>query len=62
MEEQPKKRGGARPGAGRKKKEGRDSPVTFRISTLAKERLIAFAEARGISQQEAAIMIFEGLE
>lgn len=62
MEEQPKKRGCARPGAGRKKKEGRDSPVTFRISTLAKERLIAFAETRGISQQEAVNRIFEGLE
>ena len=62
MEELEKKRGGARPGAGRKKKEGRDCAVTFRISALAKERLAAYAAAHGVSMQEAANGIFEGLE
>lgn len=61
MEEQVKKRGGSRPGAGRKKKEGRDCAVTFRISALAKERLMAYASTHGMSMQEAANGIFEGL-
>lgn len=61
MEENKPKRGGARPGAGRKKIVGRDIAVTFRISALAKERLADYAQQHGISLQEAVNRIFEGI-
>lgn len=61
MEEVVKKRGGARPGAGRKNKAGLDCAVTFRISHLAKERLMSYAATCGISMQEATNRIFEDL-
>ncbi len=56
-----KKRGGARPGAGRPKREGVVVPLGLRVSPLAKERLSAYARARGISVQLAATQIFEAL-
>lgn len=61
MEENKPKRGGARPGAGRKKIEGRDIAVTFRISSLAKQRLTDYAQRHGISLQEAVNRMFESL-
>lgn len=61
MEENKPKRGGARPGAGRKKIAGRDIAVTFRISALAKERLADYAQQHGISLQEAVNRISESI-
>lgn len=61
MEENRQKRGGARPGAGRKKIEGRDIAVTFRISATAKQRLTDYAARNGISMQEAVNRILEDL-
>lgn len=62
MEENTNKRGGARQGAGRKKIEGRVHAVTFRLSERAKQNLAAYAGKLGISQQEAANRILEGLD
>lgn len=62
MEEPKNKRGGARQGAGRKKIEGRDVAVAYRISATAKEKLAAWAASRGISVQEAVNRLFEALE
>ncbi len=64
MEQQnePKKaHGGRREGAGRKKIEGRDISVAYRISAEARDRLKAYAERSGISIQEAVNRIFESL-
>lgn len=61
MEENKPKRGGSRPGAGRKKIEGRDIAVTFRISAFAKQRLTDYAQRHGISLQEAVNRIFESI-
>jgi hypothetical protein len=55
-------RGGAREGAGRKKKHSDYVAVTLRLSTLAKAKLSAYAEANGISSQEAARRLFESLD
>lgn len=60
-ENEKKKRGGARRGAGRKKLEGREHAITLRLSHAAKRNLEAYAEAHGISQQEAANRILEAL-
>ena len=64
MEQQnnPKKtRGGRREGAGRKKIEGRDIAVAYRISAEARDKLKAYAEKHGVSIQEAVNRIFEAL-
>lgn len=55
-------RGGARVGAGRKKVHDDYVAVTLRLSRLAKSNLNAYAQANGISAQEAARRIFEALE
>ena len=56
-----KTRGGSRAGAGRKKIEGRDISVTYRISAEARDRLKAYADSLGVSVQEAVNRIFEAL-
>lgn len=54
-------RGGARAGAGRKRIEGRNIAATFRISQLAKDNLARYADAHGISAQEALNRLLEAL-
>lgn len=56
-----KTRGGRREGAGRKKIEGRDIAVAYRISAEARDRLKAYADGLGVSVQEAVNRIFENL-
>ena len=46
----------------RPRKPSLETAVTFRVSALAKERLAAYAAARGLSMQEAARLVFESLE
>lgn len=60
-DETKKQRGGARPGAGRKRIAGRDHTITLRVSDLAKHNLQSYASAHGISQQEAANRILEAI-
>jgi hypothetical protein len=55
-------RGGAREGAGRKKKHSDYVAVTLRLSALAKAKLQAYARSNGISAQEAARRILESLD
>lgn len=54
-------RGGARVGAGRKRIEGRDIAVTFRISELANERFKTYCKEHGFSRNEAVCRLFEAL-
>ncbi|MCM1517566.1 MAG: hypothetical protein NC117_02880 [Pseudoflavonifractor sp.] len=56
-----KSHGGRREGAGRKKIDGRDIAVSYRISAEARDRLRAYADALGVSVQEAVNRIFEAL-
>lgn len=53
-------RGGARAGAGRKKT-GRNIAITLHISEEAKNNLASYAQANGISNNEAASRIFENI-
>ena len=64
MEEQNERKGwgGARKGAGRKRIPDRDCKVAFGLSVEAKRRLVSWADARGLSLQEAANRIFSRLE
>lgn len=55
------KRGGARAGAGRKPKVDRVCRVAFPITELAKAKLKAYADQKGISLADAATEIFERL-
>jgi hypothetical protein len=55
-------RGGARPGAGRKKKPEGFVSVSMRLSPSAKDKLFAYAKAKGVSAQEALRDIIESLE
>ena len=61
MEENTNKRGGARPGAGRKKIDGRIYAITFRLSNLAKKNLENYARENGLSQQGAINKILEAI-
>lgn len=63
MENEVKKsRGGARPGAGRKKVDRRDKAIATRVSFEAYDKLATFAESRGISMTAALNLILEGLD
>lgn len=55
-------RGGARVGAGRKAKTDRVCQIGVRVTALAKQRLEAYANSRGISLSDAAVQIFETLD
>ena len=57
-----KQRGGARPGAGRPKREGEVVSLNLRVSPLAKARLAAYAKARGLTVPQAATRLLEALE
>ena len=57
-----KQRGGARPGAGRPKREGETVPLYIRVSPLAKERVTAYAKAHGLTVPQAVTKLLEALE
>lgn len=56
-----KNRGGYRPGAGRKKIADRGNLVGYRVSDKAKANITAYAQAHGLSVNEAVNAILEAL-